>query len=58
MVCTITVTLDAFPKLMLLQVSDAKAHVQIPIVAQRVEVCGKLAGEDGLRLYQRILAGE
>ncbi len=54
----IPVSLAEFQKLMLLQVSDAKAHIQIPIVAQRVEICQKLAGEEGLRLYQRILAGE
>lgn len=33
-----------------LQVSDAIAHVQIPIVAQRVEICTQLAGEYGVEL--------
>ncbi|MBQ7776308.1 MAG: HD domain-containing protein, partial [Lachnospiraceae bacterium] len=41
----IPVTLEEFQKLMLLEVSDAKAHVQIPIVALRAETCEKLAGE-------------
>lgn len=49
---------EEFQKLMLLQVADATAHVQIPIVAQRVMICGALAGEDGKELYRRILDGE
>ncbi len=51
----IPVSLQEFQKLMLLEVSDAKAHVQMPIIAQRVEICGQLAGEEGLKLYQAIL---
>lgn len=54
----IPVSIQEYQNLMLLEVSDAKAHVQIPIVALRVEVCEKLAGEEGLELYQRILNGE
>ncbi|MBQ6695999.1 MAG: HD domain-containing protein [Lachnospiraceae bacterium] len=54
----IPVSFQEFQKLMLLEVSDAIAHVQIPIVALRVEVCGKLAGAEGEELYQRILNGE
>lgn len=49
---------EEFQRLMLLQVADAKAHVQIPIVAQRVTICSALAGEDGKELYRRILEGE
>lgn len=51
----IPVTFEEFQKLMLLEVADAKAHVQIPIVAKRVEVCGLLAGEAGRELYHQIL---
>lgn len=54
----IPVTLAEFQKLMLLQVADAKAHVQIPVVKQRVEICEKLAGAEGRELYLRIQAGE
>lgn len=54
----IPVSIEEFQKLMLLQVADAKAHVMIPIVEQRVEICEKLAGEYGVELYQRILSGE
>ncbi len=54
----IPVTFAEYQNLMLLEVSDAKAHVQIPIVALRVEICEKLAGAEGEELYQRILNGE
>lgn len=54
----IPVSIEEFQRLMLLQVADAKAHVMIPIVERRVEICEKLAGEYGLELYQRILSGE
>ena len=46
---------DEFRNLMLLQVADAKAHVQLPIVAERVEVCSALAGKEGESLYQMYL---
>ncbi len=54
----IPVSFEEYQNLMLLEVADAKAHVQIPIVALRVEVCERLAGPEGLELYQRILNGE
>ena len=47
-----------FQNLMLLQLADAKAHIQIPVIAERAEICGRLAGEEGRLLYQRILDGE
>lgn len=43
---------EEFKKLMLLQVADAKAHVQLPIISERVEVCSALAGEEGEALYR------
>lgn len=51
------VSLQAFQNLMRLQVADAKAHVLIPVVQQRIEICGKLAGEYGEELYRKIKAG-
>lgn len=52
------VSFAVFQNLMLLQVADAKAHIQIPVIAERVEICERLAGEEGRKLYQRILEGE
>lgn len=51
------VSLQEFQNLMRLQVADAKAHVLIPVVQQRMEICGKLAGEYGEELYRKIKAG-
>ena len=51
------VSLQEFQNLMRLQVADAKAHVLIPVVRQRLEICGKLAGEYGEELYRKIKAG-
>lgn len=45
-----------FQTLMKLQIADAKAHVLIPIVQQRIEVCEKLSGEYAEELYREILA--
>jgi tRNA nucleotidyltransferase (CCA-adding enzyme) len=50
------VTLDEFKKLMLLQVADAKAHIQIPIIENRVQVCKKMYEEYAEYLYEQILA--
>ena len=41
-------SLQEFQNLMKLQVSDAKAHVLIPIVKQRIEICSQLSGEPTL----------
>lgn len=46
---------DAFRNLMLLQVADAKAHIQLPIIVERVEICSALAREDGEALYKMYL---
>lgn len=54
----IPVSLQEFQNLMLLQVADAKAHVQLPIIAQRVEICQQLSGEYGVELFNRIQKGE
>ena len=47
-----------FQKLMNLQVADAKAHIMIPIVQQRIEICEKLSGEYAKELYKDILSGK
>ena len=54
----IPVSLQEFQNLMTLQIADAKAHVQIPVIKQRIEICEQLAGKYGVELYQRIQNGE
>lgn len=51
-------SVSEFQTLMKLQVADAKAHVLIPIVQQRIQICEKLAGEYSEELYREILAGK
>ena len=51
-------SVSEFQTLMKLQVADAKAHVLIPIVQQRIEICEKLSGEYMEELYREILAGK
>ena len=49
--------LQEFKNLMKLQVADAKAHVMIPIVEQRIEICEKLSGAYADELYREIHRG-
>ncbi len=51
-------SVSEFQTLMKLQVADAKAHILIPIVQQRIEICEKLSGEYAEELYREILAGK
>ena len=51
------VSLDDFKKLMLLQVADAKAHVMLPVIEKRVEICEKLSGSYADYLQEQILSG-
>ena len=51
-------SLAEFQNLMKLEVSDAKAHVIIPVIQQRIEICEKLSGEYAEYLYSEILAGK
>lgn len=51
-------SLTEFQNLMKLQVSDAKAHIIIPVIQQRIEICGQLSGEYAEYLYDEILAGK
>lgn len=52
------VSMEEFQNLMKLQVADAKAHVMIPIVLDRIEICSKWAGEYAYEVYKDILAGK
>lgn len=51
-------SLRDFKKLMLLQVADAKAHVMLPQIEERIRICEKLSGEYADYLQAKILAGE
>ncbi len=51
-------SVSEFQTLMKLLVADAKAHVLIPIVQQRIEICEKLSGKYAEELYREILAGK
>ena len=51
-------SVSEFQTLMKFQVADAKAHVLIPIVQRRIEICQKLSGEYAENLYQGIIAGK
>ena len=55
---TATFLISSFQNLMKLQVADAKAHIMIPIVQQRIEICEKLSGEYAEELYKDILSGK
>lgn len=48
------VSLKEFQTLMKLQVSDAKAHVLIPGIQERIEICEKLSGEYSEKSYNII----
>ena len=52
------VSLEEYKKLMLLQVADARAHVMIPVIEQRIEICQKLSGGYADYLQEQILAGK
>ena len=51
-------SLEEFQNLMKLEVADAKAHIMLPLIEQRIEICGKLSGEYAVKLYNDILAGK
>ncbi len=52
------VSFEEFQNLMRLQMADAKAHVMLPFVVERIQICEQLAGEYGEKLYGDILAGK
>lgn len=47
-------SLEEFQHLMMLEAADAKAHVQIPIVAERLKICETLSGAYAEELYQTL----
>lgn len=47
-----------FQKLMQLQAADAKAHVLLPRIEKKIEICEQLAGEHGVLLYESMLKSE
>lgn len=46
-------SLEEFQKLMLLQVADAKAHVLLPIIEERIRICEKWTGEYAYELCEK-----
>ena len=50
--------LDEFRNLMKLQVADAKAHILIPVVQERIRMCEKLSGAYAEELYRDIMDGK
>lgn len=52
------VDFKVFQKLMILQIADARAHVMLPIIEERVKICSALAGEVGKEFYERIMNGD
>lgn len=48
--------MQTFQTLMQLEVADAKAHVQIPVVQSRIELCSELSGNVIEELYQQVMA--
>ena len=45
---------EEFQNLMLLQVADAKAHVLLPIIQKRIEICNALSGSTGKDIYHTL----
>lgn len=52
------VPLEVFQRLMLLEVADAKAHVPLDIIQNRIEICSALSGTYGEELYKNLLPKE
>lgn len=48
-------TFAEFQNLMQLQAADAKAHVLLPRIEEKIERCEQMAGEYGRELYERLL---
>ena len=51
-------SVEEFQNLMKLQVADAKAHVMLPIILERIDICSKWSGEYAYQVYKDILAGK
>lgn len=50
------VSLDEFKNLMQLQVADAKAHIMLPVIEERIRICSVWAGEYADEVYRSIIA--
>ncbi len=48
-------TLQEFKNLMQLQIADAKAHIIIPVIQERIDICTQLSGEYANTLYNEIM---
>lgn len=51
-------SIEEFQNLMNLQVADAKAHIMLPVILERIDICSKWAGEYANQVYKDILAGK
>lgn len=51
------VSLNEFKNLMHLQVADAKAHIMLPVIEERIRVCSILSGEYADEKYQELKSG-
>ena len=48
-------TLGEFKKLMQLQVADAKAHIMLPVIEERIRICGTWTGNYVDEIYATII---
>lgn len=46
---------ETFQKLMLLEVADARAHVLLPVIVARIDICSQWAGQYGIEKYHELL---
>lgn len=49
------VDFETFQKLMLLEVADAGAHVLLPAIVSRIDICSQWAGQYGIEKYHELL---
>ncbi len=49
------VDFETFQKLMLLEVADARAHVLLPVIVSRIDICSQWAGAYGREKYHELL---
>jgi hypothetical protein len=47
-------SLAEFQNLMLLQVADAKAHIMLPVIEERIHICQTWAGDYAIETAQKI----
>ena len=49
------VDFETFQKLMLLEVADARAHVLLPAIVSRIDICSQWSGQYGVQKYHELL---